>query len=292
MKRALLAAAILWSIMAPADVVAGAGASGPAAHQEALDRVLAGLDRIAGLYRDEALRFSCEEKIIHSRPSSPSRFFKFEYVYEFSGRSGLLDFRVDSRTPHHAGKAPPPARLSEHDLPYFVTRGYSFIFLFDRAHQSRHLYALGAATTVMGRPALAVRFEPVPPVESDVNDWFGTLWVDRESLQPLRVEAIKQAERDQEQAFRAALASTGPLERPAKDGWIFARVEMEFTQEKNGMRFPGRIVTTGMQGKVRIRRGRRVADERTLFTVTQLYTDYRFFGVKTREAIREIGADE
>lgn len=260
----------------------------PAANGDELPRLLEQLDRVASLYRDTALKFSCDEKIVLARPGSPSQFYEFEYVYEFSKTSGLVDFRVDKRAPHPDGKVPPPARLSDYDLPYFLLRGYSWVFLVDRAHQSRHTYSVGARTSVLGRPAIPLTFEPVPPYESDHNDWFGTLWVDAELLQPLRVEAIKQIEREKEEAFRDAVNSTGALEKGAKKGWDFAHVETEFTEEENDMRFPGRVMITGIRGRVRINRGKRVAEERTLFTVSQRYSNYRFFGVKTLEQIRDI----
>jgi len=259
---------------------------GLAASDDALPQLLAQLDRVANLYRDTALKFSCVEKIIVTRPRAQPLFYEFEYIYEFSKPSGLVDFRMDKRARHREGEAPSHARLSDYDLPYFLTRGYSWIFLFDRAHQERHRYTVGAETRILGRPALPITLEPLPPFEEDVNDWFGTLWVDAESLQPLRVEAMKRAEHEKEKAFRDAMDSTDP---PKADYWDFARVQIEFTQEENGMRFPGKVISTGIQGTVRIRRGKRVAEESTLFTVSQTYTNYRFFGVRTQEEIRGIG---
>lgn len=287
MKRPLVAL-LIWAAAGPG---LGVRAIDPPPDTVSLARVLEQLDRVAGLYRDTALKFSCDEKIVHARPGFPSRFHEFRYVYEFSEESGLVDYRVDRLAPQRAAEAP-PARLSSYELPYFVTRGYSFIFMFDRAHQARHRYALGAETPVMGRPALPIAFEPISPIESDVNDWYGTLWADASSLQPLRIEAIKQPDHEQEQAFQGALNSTGPLQGPSTNGWAFARVQAEFSQEKNGMRFPGRITINGTLARIRIRKGKRVPDERSLFTVTQLYTNYRFFGVKTIEEIRRLGTKE
>ena len=283
MKRALATLFLLACV--GAQLSAGSGES-PAVDEAALPRILSRLDGIARRYRDEALRFTCEEKIIHSRPDRPSRFFSFEYIYEFSDAAGLIDYRVDTRVPHRGGKLPARARLSDYELPYYLTRGYSWVFLFDQAHQPRHRYSMGNQTSILGRAALPISFEPVPPIESDFNDWSGTLWVDIDSLLPLRVEAMKLVEREKEQAFQAALASTDPIRGAVRDGWIYARVATEFTYEVNAMRFPGKVTLTGTHGKIRIRKGKRVPDERTLFTVTQLYSDYRFFGVKTEEAIR------
>ncbi|HET6372370.1 MAG TPA: hypothetical protein VFG76_03635 [Candidatus Polarisedimenticolia bacterium] len=268
-------------------LVAAAGTASGA--DEATRLVLSRLDRVASLYRDAALRFSCEERIILARPDRPTRFLDFEYIYEFSEANGLLDYRVDTRVPHRSGKQPRPALLSDYDLPYSVTRGYSWIFLFERAHQERYRYSLGHETTVLGRPASPIAFEPLQPIDQDVNDWFGTLWVDAESLQPLRVEAMKWDQWASEQAFKAALAATDPIRDAAQVEWVFARVETEFTHVENAMRFPGRVISTGTLGKIRMRDGKRVPDERTLFTVTQLYDNYRFFGVRAEETIREIG---
>lgn len=284
MKRAIGFVIVALILLAP-NVAAGSSPD----DGDLLPRLLARLDRVASLYKDTALKFSCDEKIVYDRHSRPSLFFEFEYVYEFSDKKGLLDYRVDKRAPHPAGKTPPRAYLSDYGLPYFLTRGYSWIFLFEGAHQSRHKYSLGDQTAVLGRKALAINFEPVPPVEYDVNDWIGTLWVDAETLQPLQVEAIKQVEREKELALQAAVDSTEPLRGEEKTGWAIGRVETEFTQEENGMRFPGKTTITGVHGKVRIRRGKRIAQESALFTVTQTYRNYRFFGVRTLAEIRAIG---
>ena len=263
-----------------------AGEAEPSTEDDAeLGRILSRLDEVARRYRDEALRFSCEEKVIYARPGKTSLFFSFEYIYEFSESAGLLDYRVDTRSSHRGDKTPPRARLSEYNLPYYLTRGYSWVFLFDQAHQPRHRYSLGKQTVMMGRRALPISFAPVPPIENDFNDWFGTLWIDSVSLLPLRVEAIKSIEREKEQAFQAALVSTEPIRGDAKNGWIFARVSTDFTHEVNSMRFPGKTIATGTQARVRIRKGRRVPDEQPLFSVTQIYTGYRFFGVKLKEVI-------
>jgi len=284
MKRAL--AAMIMMVLPAWSLSRGSEVQETSVTDDPLPPLLTRLDRVAHLYRDAALKFSCREKIIHARPGTPSLFHEFEYIYEFSDVSGLLDFRIDRNAPRRADEAPRRAYLSDYDLPYFLTRGYSWIFLLDRAHQERHKYSLGAVTRVLGRPAIPVAFEPIPPFENDVNDWFGTLWVDAESLQPLRAEAMKRFEREQEAAFRNAVKSTASAWR---EDWVFARVQTEFTQEQNGMRFPGKVTITGVRGRIAIRRGKRVAEEQTLFTVTQVYTNYHFFSVRTREAIQSIG---
>lgn len=289
MKRTLAALLLSFASAGFQSIAAVAEISTP--DEAALRQTLSRLDAVARRYMDEALRFSCEEKVVYAQPGRPSNFFSFEYIYEFSDAAGLLDYRIDTRVPHRGGKAPPRARLSDYELPYYLTRGYSWVFLFDQAHQPGHRYSLGKETMILGRAALPIAFEPVEPIEQDVNDWSGTLWFDVGTFQPLRVEAMKLVEREKEQALQEALASTAPIKGAARDGWIYARVATEFTHEVNAMRFPGKIIVTGTHGKIRIRKGKRVPNERPLFTVTQLYSDYRFFGVKAEEALRKPGRE-
>ena len=69
-----------------------------------------------------------------------------------------------------------------------------------------------------------------------------------------------------------------------------ADIVTEFTVEKNGMRFPGRVEI--VKSRYKIFKGKRGAKaiERDLFRVTQAYTSYRFFGVRARDRVRDIVA--
>jgi len=63
--------------------------------------------------------------------------------------------------------------------------------VFGAARQKLHRYQILGEDTALGRTALKLRFEPIPPYREELNSWFGTAWIDRETSQLLRVEAMK-----------------------------------------------------------------------------------------------------
>jgi len=136
---------------------------------------------------------------------------------------------------------------------------------------------------ILDRPAVGVRIIPKPPIQEHINDWFGTAWFDRESLQPLKFEVFKEDEFIEFSAFEAAMRGEIPA-----DDFTFTRVTALFDTEKNGMRFPSRIVIDRSRHQVKGPPDEREASDRTEFRVTQRYSNYRFFNVRTQQEVREL----
>jgi hypothetical protein len=146
-----------------------------------------------------------------------------------------------------------------------------------------HDFEIRGEETVLGRPAIAVRIIPKPPIQEHMNDWFGTAWFDRESLQPLKFEVFKEDEFLLFSAFEVAMRGEAPT-----DDFTFTRVTALFDNEKNGMRFPSRIVIDRSRHDVKGPPGEREDKDRVEFRVTQRYSNYRFFNVRTEEEVREM----
>jgi hypothetical protein len=140
-----------------------------------------------------------------------------------------------------------------------------------------------------------LRFDPIPPYVKRVNDWFGKVWIDRESSQILRVEAkssdslTEDLPADEEE----------PEETP--DGTLtfsVTSVITEFAIVKNGMRFPSHAMLTASVSR-RFGEGAHVVaaltgdvgeyetEVRTVFRVDQTYDDYLFFNVRSETEIRD-----
>ena len=128
-----------------------------------------------------------------------------------------------------------------------------------------------------------------------VNDWFGRVWIDKESSQILRVEAkssdtltaeSSEEEQDSEEAEEGGLT------------FSVTNVITEFAVEKNGMRFPSHAMLTASVSR-RFGEGAHVVaaltgdvgeyetEVRTVFRVDQTYDGYRFFNVRSETEIRD-----
>jgi hypothetical protein len=246
---------------------------------------MAALERLSGLYRDEALNFSCREKVTFRRDDETPRHYTFQYIYVFRKPEGLTDYRTTW------GKTS-PVLLHTYGLPSWLERGYSWAFLFERGKRPLQTFRVEEGGTVLDRPALAVAFAPVPPVRTDLNDWHGTVWIDRERHQILRVEALKDDQQAEKSRFEAHMASPDrPSERKRVE-YEFIEVSTEFSVEKNGMRFPGSVKIRKHRWEVIDTPRHRSKVPMPGYTVTQAYDEYRFFGIRTLEEVRTVISGE
>ena len=136
-----------------------------------------------------------------------------------------------------------------------------------------------------------IRFDPVKPYIAKVNDWFGTAWVDLETTQLLRVEAMYVDDYLRQKTIDALLA--GALPRHSVLGatetshhYTMQRVTTEYTFEKNGLRFPGQVVIERDRVKIREKHGLYSAKTTEVLRVVQEYDNYQFFNVQTASQIR------
>ena len=163
---------------------AGAPAGTSPPEDARLEDLLERLARVSELYRDTALRFSCEETITNSGLGGGTS--RFEYIYVYDARAGFRDYR----TQRVRGR-PRRVNLGKTRIPRLLRQAYSWAFVFGAARQKLHRYRILGGDTALDRPALKLRFEPIPPYREELNSWFGTAWIDRETSQLLKVEAMK-----------------------------------------------------------------------------------------------------
>ncbi len=263
-----------------------------------LPSLLERLTRVAWLYMDQALSFVADESIesisydIRRSPTRRTRRYQFEYVY------GLIDEDAADRFPGalpgkytdyrrrkgaRGGDRLPEEVVSSLRLPTLISKAYSFPLIFREALWPMHDFEVRGEEMILGRQALGVRIIPKPPIQEHMNDWFGTAWFDRESLQPLKFEVFKEDEFIEFSAFEAAMRGEIPA-----DDFTFTRVTALFDTEKNGMRFPSRIVIDRSRHQVKGPPDDREASDHMEFRVTQRYSNYRFFNVRTEEEVREL----
>jgi hypothetical protein len=263
--------------------------AGSAAGDPYLEALLARLDRKADLYRSRALLFACDERIAYRPAGRDGRTFDLEYIYVYDEARGFLDYRT-RRGRRRGGSDPSEVDPGRLGLPAFLRRAYSWVFVFERAKRRMYRYAIEREETLHGRATLVVRFDPLPPVREDLNDWYGTAWIDRETADLVRVEALKKPEHDEQAALEreagAPLLPSG--EGPAVHHPI-SRVTTDFSPQANGMALPRKAVIVREDHRVRPGRARNEVERTPLYTVTQTYDRYRFYGVRMRDDLRPPG---
>lgn len=301
----------VWTVVRVATLVAAGLISSPGVRAvepagQDFGEILSTLGRLSELYADSALSFTCVERITQTRFRSLDRIdtrasHTFDYFYVFNTvedvaasdgqlRVGLRDYRTkpgvaaDGEADHVN-----PADLGLAHL----SRAYSWIFIFGEEVRSSVIFIQESDDTVMGREAHVIGFEPKLPIRIGANDWSGRAWVDKETLQLLRVEAVTSAEYLEQSRRRAANRTVGGRDRSMNgDLYGFTHAEVEFGIEKNGLRFPSRAMLTGTLVRLEeddydsyraavsefVDRG--IKMNRT-FRVEQTYRDYRFFSVRT-----------
>jgi hypothetical protein len=174
-------------------------------------------------------------------------------------------------------------------LPIYVLRAYSSVFIFERDHRHLYDFELVGEEEVLGRRAVKVRLEAIPPHVEGVNDWIGAAWVDRQTYELLRFEGLKVDDHRQKRIFSLGIEQS-KVPRPY-DSRSFDGIEVEFGEQKNGMRFPSKVVirrtvfATARTAKYLRSPGYRALE------VEQSYDDYRFFGVTTEETVGSIATD-
>ncbi len=275
----------------------------PPADPRVLSRTLDRLAQTALFYRASALSFSCDETITASTFNSGGGFrrrsaYDLRYIYTFedppTGSSPgtfrrLRDYRTRRDEEVAPGQEPGEVKLESLGLPVAVTRAYSWAFMFQEALQPHYRFELVEEESYLDREVLVISFEPVPPVVAGFNDWFGRAWIDAETYQVLRVEALQAGDYAQLDAIDKDRVT---LQVP-RDGRLVVRMEAEFGVEERGVRLPSRVVLTGEDFSMRALAFGLPGDissalpewrlkGRAAFRVEQRYENYRFFDVEVR----------
>lgn len=320
---ALLLAAI-WVLWPAAGRSAAQPLSGPPQLPE-LASLLDVMGRVAGLYRDNALSFTCVERITDTRYRVQNRvaqrtthLFDYFYVFDEAPASDLSpDEEVVAATETGAADVDASAAagtavgrlqdyrtergqtgdgalrrvlLRDFGLPAYLERAYSWVFVFQPGLRDYFEFTLEGREEIDGRPAFVVRFDPRAPYEAGQNDWFGRAWIDADRFQLLRVDAV------QSQEALAALRAGGAVAAPV-GGYLFTWARVEFEQDTNGMRFPSRAMLFGagvslsepIDESYRTKAAEMLddgIDHDRLFRVEHRYSDYRFFSVRTATEIQ------
>jgi hypothetical protein len=243
---------------------------------------LARLARIAALYHDSALGFACQETIeYHGEESGRIRF-----AYIFTHEDGRLrDFRT-WKTGTTAAQRGAEVDPEDYRVPRYLASAYLWAFVFRADRQPLHAFFNLGDDEALGRSAVKIGFQPKGEIQKGLNDWAGVAWIDRETSQILKVEAWtpenwnRHAKRD---ADLAAAPKRGP--RWESDWYDIESVVTEFSVVKNGMRFPGKVTITRTQSRVSGGKRDFPLVEHEILRVTQEYSDYEFFSVRTAEQI-------
>lgn len=251
----------------------------------ALDPILGRLGRLAQLYRDQALQFTCDERIDYQDRANFREIHDFEYIYVYDESGGFLDYRTLPHAGVKKGAPPPEIDPAAYRLPFFVRRAYSWIFIFEPGKERMYRYALDGEETVHGRRAWRVRFEPIPPYVADLNDWVGTAWVDGEDYQLLRIEAQKVDQRRKKLEFERLVSGADPIKDHAGEIYSFWEVVTDFKAQKNDLAFPDVILATRRECTAKPGGSGIKSRCWRAFTVRQTYSNYRFFSIRTREEI-------
>jgi hypothetical protein len=237
-----------------------------------LDVLLDRLGRASLLYADTALRFSCDETL----RAVPGGTFKDSYIYVYGQDGRFHDYRT--RRGDEKGTEVPPDHVP---IRRWLGQALSWVFQFRPERRGRIAFTLKGEETALGVPAVVIAFEPVPPIQPGVNDWFGTAWVDARTAQLLKVEAVAADEDGERREFEEARAK--PI--PGAKSYRWSTVTTEFANLTNGLRFPSLAVI-----ETRAHTLSRFGLEQVAVTyrVEQIYDKYRFFSVRSAEEVQRL----
>lgn len=250
------------------------------------------LARTASLYEDATLRFACRETITWKDRDLGFGRQAFAYVFIDDRESGYRNYRTwIGADPEIAVRR--EVYPAEYRVPIYLDNAFLWYLTFGRSRRMLHTYVLEGTDEAAGVQALRIRFEGLPPIRRNRNDWCGYAWVDPESGQIVRVEAWPHEDWRRRRKLREAAEAARRGEEPALEIEEITRFETEFGTVEHGLRFPSVVRVSQSRFVPRGRKGRVVA--RWVSEVEQVYDEYRFFGVKTEEEIRrllELGAGD
>ena len=263
------AAPIVAAILAASAVSAGTS----------LEESLARVDTVASEFFDAAIKFDCKESIVWDGGSA-----SYNYIY-IRENGKTQDFRSYSGL--SARDPMTPVLPEDNGVPRYLRSAFLWFQIFRQTRWQHHRYSLAGETTVLERPAFGIRFEPVPPFRSGVNDWFGTAWFDAETAQLLRVVAHTPdawaRKLDMEQALREAPSL------PAYRRVLFdvETITTEFGVELRGLRLPSNVHVETVEYEVRGSYPK-PSRERTIGQTWQRYKKYRFFSTDAEEHVAPV----
>ena len=245
-----------------------------------LSALLERLSRVAFLFHDGALEFTCDEKIVWEGPGYKDGRASFEYIFAHDDQGELEDYRTRVSV-RKRKKAPREVEPQKQGVPSYVRSAYLWILTFHESRHPFHTYRTVGEEVIDDVPTVKIAFDPIPPYRDRFNDWFGTAWIDPETAQIVRLVAYRPEDEEVRRRLEE-FRDGGELERE----WYELRtITTDFTETKNGLRFPGsiRIEKATYWGRNR----KRLEDhKKVLLEVEQTFTKYRFFSVRSEGEIR------
>ncbi len=241
----------------------------------AVQKLLVELDRVANLYRDSALGFTCNETV-HLHTDDGRRTVRLRYIYSRTPDGTHTDHRL-RRKDRGPGEL---VALGDLGIDRALVRVYSWVFLFESSRWPHYRYEIRGEEVLDGMPALKITLDPIEPFHENVNEWQATVWVDRETHLPLRVEALSVRDREAQQAYLRALAADSRSWTP----YTWEESTTLFGVKHHGLRYPSEARIEMASHTVPSRAGGR---GRRLYAVRQLYTDYRFFKTSARDQLEQ-----
>jgi hypothetical protein len=245
-----------------------------------LDHTLGRLARVAELYRDTALGFTCEETISYSGQRNGQ--VRFAYLLTKDKHGKLGDFRTWSSS--KSGKAVDPR---DYKVPRFLESAYLWAFIFRADRQPLYKFALGE--TEEGddpRVVVVILFGPRGPLLKGLNDWVGSARIDRETSQILSVTAFTPDDWNRRVAREREIvaAPTRDVHEDRKT-YEIERIVTVFGFVKNGMRFPSHVEITMTHSSIAPGTRYDEINDYVVRKVTQDYKDFEFFSVRSSEEI-------
>jgi hypothetical protein len=249
--------------------------AGRAANASDLERTLTRLARVAELYRDTALGFACHETIAYSGVATGRIQFAYLFIRDENGR--LRDFRTwkTGTTAKERGHEVNPV---DYRVPVFLESAYLWAFIFRADRQPLFRFERLRDENVGHRTAVVIQFVPRAPIRKKLNDWAGYAWIDRKTSQILKVEAYSPADWNQKMRPMADILNE---HKP----YDIERVVTDFGFEKNGMRFPSHVELTTTRASVVSGNSRDELRESTVQTLTQDYSHFEFYSVRSSDEI-------
>lgn len=236
------------------------------------------LDAVARTFAATALRFECKETIRwDAEPFERGGKLTFAYIYV---REGTRSEDYRSWTGLSGKVSPKEVDPAEQGVPRFLRSAFHWIQIFRGNRWTRHRYFWAGRTNALGRQAVGVRFEPVPPITEGINDWYGTAWVDPDTGQILVVEAYRPRQWAIEQKRQEAMAKSAQLPRGFTATLTIERVVTEFGVEREGIRFPSKVTIREVEHRISAGRSGAQDHDRVLLEVEQTYRAYRFFATE------------
>jgi len=246
-----------------------------------LEKLLPRLAGRAAVYKETALRFACVEDVTLTEFGKQESIKKedsvvHDYLLENTRRNGLQPYRaILSRN---------NKKVSRHQVKpeYGTPEPYAWQLLFVESGQGRFQFDLVDQEFVNPHDTWVIHFIALASYVTGerIEEWEGTVWVDQDTLDILRVEAQPAKEQDtlearlaeHRQAFRVLGLSTKKKPRARS-------LKVEFNLQREELRFPSRsLYSVHLVDELDVRRA--------ASSVVQRFRDYVFFDVESLDKFK------